>query len=85
MSKLKIAILSSADVAGWYSATLMQHGHQPIFVGGHPPSAVYQMILEEVEGILILNDGDEMYDEIASRYMRATGRPVWRNLTDIPR
>jgi len=43
------------------------------------------MILEEVEGILILNDGDETYDEIASRFMRATGRPVWRNLTDIPR
>jgi hypothetical protein len=42
------------------------------------------MILEGVEGILILSDGDEMYDEIASRFTRATGR-VWRNLTDIPR
>jgi len=83
--KLKIAILSSADVAGWYCATLMQHVHQTIFVGGHPPSAVDQMILEGVEGILILSNDDEMYDEIASRFMRATGRPVWRNLTDIPR
>jgi hypothetical protein len=26
------------------------------FVGGHPPSAVDQMILEGVEGILILSD-----------------------------
>jgi hypothetical protein len=33
-AKLKIAILSSADVAGWYFATLLQHGHQAIFVGG---------------------------------------------------
>ena len=82
---MKIAILSSSDVAGWYCATLMQHGHQTIFVGGHPPSAVDQMILEGVEGILILSNDDEMYDEIASRFTRATGRPVWRNLTDIPR
>jgi len=43
------------------------------------------MILEGVEGILILSNGDEMYDEIASRFARATGRPVWHNLTDIPR
>jgi hypothetical protein len=55
------------------------------FVDGHPPSAVDQMILEGVEGILILSNGDEMYDEIASRFARATGRPVWHNLTDIPR
>ena len=63
----------------------MQHGHQPIFVGGHSPLALDQMILEQVEEILILSNGDEMYDDIASRFMRATGRPVWRNLTDIPR
>jgi hypothetical protein len=62
----------------------MQHGHQTIFVGGHPPSAVDPNDLEGVEGILILSDGDEMYDEIASRFTRATDRPVWRNLTDIP-
>lgn len=82
---MKIAILSSADVAGWYSATLTQYGHQTLFVDGHPLSAVDQMILEGVEGILILSNSDEMYDEIASRFTRATGRPVWRNLTDIPR
>jgi hypothetical protein len=32
----------------------MQQGHQTMFVDGHPPLAVDQMILEEVEGILIL-------------------------------
>jgi hypothetical protein len=63
----------------------MQYGHQTLFVDGHPLSAVDQMILEGVEGILILSNSDEMYDEIASRFTRATGRPVWRNLTDIPR
>jgi hypothetical protein len=63
----------------------MQRDHQTIFVGGHLPSAVYQMILGGVEGFLILSNGDEVYDEIASRFTRAAVRPVWRNLIDIPR
>jgi hypothetical protein len=49
----------------------MQHGHQTIFVAGHVPSAVDQMILEKVEGMLILSHS-EMSDEIASRFARAT-------------
>jgi hypothetical protein len=36
-------------------------------------------------GILILTDDDENLKEIAERFTRATGRPVWRNLTEIPR
>jgi hypothetical protein len=49
----------------------MQHGHQTIFVAGHVPSAVDQMILEKLEAMLILSDSDEMSDEIASRFTRA--------------
>jgi hypothetical protein len=36
----------------------MQHGHQTTFVAGHTPPAVDHMILEEVEGILILSNDD---------------------------
>jgi hypothetical protein len=39
----------------------MQQGHQTMFVDGYPPLAVDQMILEEVEGILILSNDDEMF------------------------
>jgi hypothetical protein len=34
---------------------------------------------------LSLTDDDSNLEEIAARFTRATGRPVWRNLTDIPR
>ena len=30
-------------------------------------------------------DDDENLREIAERFTRETGRPVWRNLTEIPR
>jgi len=81
---MKIAILSSANVADWYAATLLERGHQLMFVEGHQPTSVDAMISEKADGILILKDGDEFYEEIASRFTRVTGRPVWRNLTDIP-
>jgi hypothetical protein len=56
-----------------------------MIVDGHPPTAVENMIMHGVDGILILSDGDETDEETASRFTRATGRPVWRNLTEIPR
>ncbi|WP_426615791.1 hypothetical protein [Bradyrhizobium sp. McL0616] len=83
---MKIAILSAADVAGLYTATLMERGHE-ITIGpfGHAPTAVDGMIEDGIEGVLILSDNDENLDEIAARFTRATGRPIWRNLTEIPR
>ena len=83
---MKIAILSAADVAGWYTATLIERGHQ-ITIGpfGHAPTAVTGMIKDGIDGVLILADSDENFEEIAARFTRATGRPIWRNLTEIPR
>ncbi|MCK1423016.1 hypothetical protein IVB15_17070 [Bradyrhizobium sp. 182] len=83
---MKIAILSVADVAGSYTATLMERGHE-ITIGpfGHAPIAVTGMIEDGIEGVLILTDDDETLEEIAARFTRATGRPVWRNMTEIPR
>jgi hypothetical protein len=37
-----------------------------------------------IDGVLILTDDDENLKEIAARFTRETGRPVWRNLTEIP-
>jgi hypothetical protein len=64
----------------------MERGHK-ITIGpfGHIPTAVDSMIKDGIEGILILTDDDENLKEIAERFTRATGRPVWRNLTEIPR
>ncbi|MET4375025.1 uncharacterized protein YbjT (DUF2867 family) [Bradyrhizobium sp. LB12.1] len=83
---MKIAILSAADVAGWYTATLMERGHE-VTIGpfGHAPSAVTGMIDDGIDGALILAEDDDNLEEIAARFTRATGRPVWLNLTEIPR
>jgi hypothetical protein len=83
---MKIAILSAADVSGWYAATLMERGHE-IIVGpfGHVPTAVASMIEDGADGALILTENDDNLEEIAARFTRTTGRPVWRNLTEIPR
>jgi hypothetical protein len=43
------------------------------------------MIEDGIDGVLILTDDDENLEEIAARFTRATCRPVWRNLTEIPR
>ena len=82
---MKIAILSPSDVASWYAATLMERGHQ-ITIGpfGHVRTAVAGMIEDGIDGVLILTDDDNNLEEIAARFTRATSRPVWRNLTDIP-
>jgi hypothetical protein len=83
---MKIAILSAADVSGWYGATLMERGHKITFGPfGHVSTAVVSMIEDGIEGVLILTDDDENLEEIAARFTKATGRPIWRNLTEIPR
>ena len=84
--KMKIAILSAADVSSWYGVTLMERGHEIMFGPfGHVRTAVDTMIRDGIDGVLILTDDDENLKEIAARFTRETGRPVWRNLTEIPR
>ena len=83
---MKIAILSDADVSSWYAGTLVERGHEIMFGPfGHLPTAVATMIKDGIDGVLILTDDDENLKEIAARFTRETGRPVWRNLTETPR
>ena len=83
---MKIAILSAAHVSSWYAGTLVERGHEIMFGPfGHVPTAVDTMIKDGIDGVLILTDDDENLKEIAARFTRKTGRPVWRNLTEIPR
>ena len=83
---MKIAILSAEDVTSWYAATLLERGHE-ITIGpfGYVPLALARMIEDRIDGVLILTDDDENLKEIAARFTRQTGRPVWRDLTEIPR
>ena len=85
-NKMNIAILSAADVSSWYAGTLVERGHEIMFGPfGHDPTAVDTMIKDGIDGVLILTDDDENLKEIAARFTRATGRPVLRDLTEIPR
>ncbi len=79
---MKIAILSLADVSGWYAAVLTQRGHEIIMSGGgavHAPLIKHYL---ECDGCLLLGD-DPHLTEIAY-HMELAGKPIWRNLTDIP-
>jgi hypothetical protein len=82
---MNIAILSAANVAGWYAATLMARGHN-ITIGpfGNVDGALADLIEDGIDGILIQTEEDENLSEIAARFTRETGKPVWRNLTEIP-
>ena len=83
---MKIAILSASDVSSMYAVTLMERGHKIMFGPfGHAPTAVRSMIEDGVDGVLILTDDDDNLKEIAARFTKETGRPIWRDLTEIPR
>ena len=83
---MNISILSQADVSSMYAATLIKRGHGVMYGPyGDAETAVVVMIEHGIDGVLILTDEDENFTEIAERFSRETGRPIWRNLTDIPR
>ena len=79
---MKIAVLCHQDVAGWYAATLMQRGHDVTISGGgaiHPPGLKPYL---ECDGCLLLGNDPDLL-EIAD-YMEASGKTVWRLLSDVP-
>jgi hypothetical protein len=79
---VKITILSHKDVSGWYAAVLMERGHEIVISGGGAIHAPGLKPYLECDGCLLLGDDADLR-EIAD-YMEASGKQVWRNLTDIP-
>jgi hypothetical protein len=86
---MKILLLVSDDVRAYYSASLMQGGHQIITHGGgvsrseNPADwmpAIKQYM--ECDGCLLLSDDPQMI-RIASRF-GDTGKPIWRHFADVP-
>src|SRR5215510_12076835 len=85
---MKILLLVSRDVSTYYSASLMQRGHQIIAHGGgafENPTASMPPIKEymECDGCLLLSDDLQMI-KIADHFADI-GKPVWRSLADVPR
>ena len=79
---MKIAVLCHKDVGDWYTALLLQRGHEVILCGGGAVHAPGLKPYLECDGCLLLGDEPDLR-EIAD-YMEASGKPVWRNFTDIP-
>lgn len=79
---MKIAILSHADVAGYYAANLMQRGHQITISGGGAIHATGLKPYLECDGCLLLGTEPDLL-EIAD-YMEASGKKVWRDLKEVP-
>ena len=86
---MKILLLVSDDVRAYYSALLMQGGHQIITHGGGVSRseiaadwmrAIKQYM--ECDGCLLLSDDPQMI-RIASRF-GDTGKPIWRHFADVP-
>jgi len=84
---MKILLLVSSDVSTYYSASLMQRGHQiiaydagafenPTFM---PPIKEYK----ECDGCLLFSDNPQMI-KIAEHFAEID-KPVWRTLADVPR
>lgn len=79
---MKIAILSHKEVGAYYAAALMQRGHEISISGGGAIHASGLQPYLECDGCLLLGDDAELI-EIAD-YMAASGKKVWRQLTEIP-
>ena len=84
---MKILLLVNSDVSTYYSMSLMQRGHQIIAHGGafEDPASVAPPIKEymECDGCLLFSDDPQMI-KIADHFADI-GKPVWRNLADVPR
>jgi hypothetical protein len=85
---MKILVLVSSDVSTYYSASLMQRGHQIIAHGGgafENPAGFIPPIKEymDCDGCLLFSDDPQMI-KIADHFTDV-GKPVWRSLADVPR
>jgi hypothetical protein len=79
---MKIAVLGYKEVSSWYVATLMERGHEVTISGGGAIHATGLQPYLECDGCLLLSDEPDLL-EIA-HYMEASGKKVWRQLTEIP-
>ena len=79
---MKIAILSHSEVANYYAANLMQRGHEITISGGGAIHAPGLRPYLECDGCLLLGDEADLR-EIAD-YMEASGKKVWRDLSEVP-
>jgi hypothetical protein len=80
---MKVVLLSRGDVGSWYAATLMERGHQVAIHGG---GAIHGHLIKdyaEYDGCLLIGSDPDLL-EIAD-HLETIGKPIWRNLADVPK
>jgi hypothetical protein len=84
---MKILLLVSSDVRTYYSASLLQRGHQFIAHSGgafeNPAASTLIKDYMECDGCLLFSDDPQMLKIVD--HFAGTGKPVWRRLADVPR
>ena len=79
---MRIVILSHKGVASWYAGTLAQRGHEAYtLVSGALNAAALKFYLD-CDGCLLLGDEPDLL--VIANHMKASGKKIWRELTDIP-
>ena len=87
---MKILLLIHGNVSGYYAASLMERGHEVVIQGGGAPlfnrpgdfAPVVKDYLE-CDGCLLLGNDPDLL-EIADHF-EDTGKPLWRQLADVPK
>jgi len=79
---MKIVILSYADTAGWYLATLQERGHKTSIISGAILNPDFIKRFAGYDGCLLLGDEAELIE--FADHLEAMGKTVWRQLADIP-
>jgi hypothetical protein len=80
---MRIAILSSSNVASRYAARLIERGHEVIIADGEVRQKKGLTPFLECDGCFLLGDEPTLV-RIAAEMERA-GKPVWHELWEIPK
>ena len=80
---MRIAILTSSNVASKYAATLIRRGHQVIIADGTVMATLGLEPFLECDGCLLLGREQALLN-IAVEMGRA-GKCIWRDLSAIPK
>lgn len=80
---MRIAILSSSNVASKHAATLIRRGHQVIVADGIVRAKSGFEPFLECDGCLLLGTEAALLD--IAEEMEGAGKHVWRDLAGIPK
>ena len=80
---MKVLLLVHGEVRNSYAASLMMRGHEVTMHGGGAIHGPAVKGYAECDGCLLIGSDPDLL-EIAD-HMDALGKPIWRNLADVPK